>query len=588
MASDSPYRATELILRKAQAARTLQLLREAIAEKSFQYSHVIRIADRQAARTRARTTIIKLNNSISFHSRSYARCRASMVKLGADDSTLAMFKVLDRGDVMSSTAILDPNKLGSSRLRLSWIWQTGEVEPTASPDALREFRRVHWLRARSQKQRWEEELRLVHYEMEWTTRYFLHQAEEWKKFEDQADNHQDTGAMAYARRKRAMWLGLAHHAEEHQSMEALPIQPFDPYNLRFGHRERDVLHIQEVINYCESRFRAALNVMQGAEKEIQMQMTSHMSVELEFVMSYIGTAAAMGQVVDIPILIRSLAPCLYRRAAGEPNVTFDPDFLLSLNGGADPDGPHALAESYLLAWWSEGQNIVDVPRLGRATIDACLEHHRALGYNFVQPAPPFQKQHYTWNREVHHAATDEEAAQHCDCCLLHRGVIISIAEEVRMIRNWAQGLHTAYEGRKSSVMRRAAGAYLLMEAALMKETEGTEAGPSAPSDEEARRSRAQAEVARLVSKQNVKWTEGVDLSTGDVKALAQGDAQPGEGSGYVASLPVGHEGEDSIGEDLSGTRYSSLASSVGQDVVEPPAPVDGNTATCRNVGRPRG
>ncbi|KAJ3478792.1 hypothetical protein NLJ89_g12364 [Agrocybe chaxingu] len=178
-----------------------------------------------------------------------------------------------------------------------------------------------------------------------------------------------------------------------EKMESQPIQSFDPYNLRFGHRETDVLHMQEVIHYCESRFRAVLNTMQGRGKENQALMTSHMVEELEFIMSYIGTATAMGQVLDIPILIRSLALRLYRRAAGEADVIFDPDFFLSLDGAADPDGPNTLANSYLLDWWTGREIAIASPRLGRATIDACLNHHRVLGRSFVQRPPPFHKKH---------------------------------------------------------------------------------------------------------------------------------------------------------------------------------------------------
>lgn len=40
--------------------------------------------------------------------------------------------------------------------------------------------RVHFLRARAQKNRWTEELLLVEYEMRWTAQYFSHQVTVWK------------------------------------------------------------------------------------------------------------------------------------------------------------------------------------------------------------------------------------------------------------------------------------------------------------------------------------------------------------------------------------------------------------------------
>ena len=58
--------------------------------------------------------------------------------------------------------------------------------------------RVHWLRAQAQKNRWEEELLLIKYEMEWTTRYFLHRARQWQDKFQITDI--DAGPKAYAAR----------------------------------------------------------------------------------------------------------------------------------------------------------------------------------------------------------------------------------------------------------------------------------------------------------------------------------------------------------------------------------------------------
>lgn len=62
--------------------------------------------------------------------------------------------------------------------------------------------RVHFLRARAQKERWTEELLLVRHEMDWTVRYFQHQAEMWKA---RAIASAAAGPAAYALRKAAMW-----------------------------------------------------------------------------------------------------------------------------------------------------------------------------------------------------------------------------------------------------------------------------------------------------------------------------------------------------------------------------------------------
>jgi hypothetical protein len=67
--------------------------------------------------------------------------------------------------------------------------------------------RVHWLRARALNNRWKEELTLVGYEMEWTTRYFLYRAGKWQV------QCPEAGPSAYAARQAAQWGGLASEAD---------------------------------------------------------------------------------------------------------------------------------------------------------------------------------------------------------------------------------------------------------------------------------------------------------------------------------------------------------------------------------------
>lgn len=69
--------------------------------------------------------------------------------------------------------------------------------------------RVHWLRARAQKHRWEEEVVLVGHEMEWTVRYFLYNKKLWN-----GQKGCQGGAGAYAARAAAMWHAMAKQAED--------------------------------------------------------------------------------------------------------------------------------------------------------------------------------------------------------------------------------------------------------------------------------------------------------------------------------------------------------------------------------------
>ena len=132
-----PLRNVELSLRMRHAGHYLNALREMIVEKSFHYSHVIRVAPNKGVRTRARALIVKLNQRIALYCWMYSRCRSEMVHLDIDQDSLSKFQILRKEDVSASTAIMKPNEPGVSSHRLSWIWKTGS-DSSSSPEALKE------------------------------------------------------------------------------------------------------------------------------------------------------------------------------------------------------------------------------------------------------------------------------------------------------------------------------------------------------------------------------------------------------------------------------------------------------------------
>lgn len=134
---DHPLCKLEMNLRQQQAHRYINALKEVIAEKSFQYTNVIRVAPRKSVITRARNAIMKLNHKIQFYAKVYCRCRAAFLRLGADKHILDRFRDLTKHDIKASSAIRDPNIPGSSSLRLSWIWQMSPADAN-SPSHLRE------------------------------------------------------------------------------------------------------------------------------------------------------------------------------------------------------------------------------------------------------------------------------------------------------------------------------------------------------------------------------------------------------------------------------------------------------------------
>ena len=118
------YSKDELSIRQEQASGKLNHLRDLIAEKSFQYSGVIRVG-RKHMKLHSRDLIRKINHQIAIHCSVYNRCCTKMIILGADSSLMQeRFKELKKEDIKTSTAILDPNTPGSTQVQLSWFWQT--------------------------------------------------------------------------------------------------------------------------------------------------------------------------------------------------------------------------------------------------------------------------------------------------------------------------------------------------------------------------------------------------------------------------------------------------------------------------------
>jgi hypothetical protein len=98
---DHPLCKLELDLRQHQANRYINALQEVIADKSFQYTNIIRGANRKSVVTRARSAILKLNYKIQFYAKVYCRCRAALIRLGADKQILERFRNLTREDQRS-------------------------------------------------------------------------------------------------------------------------------------------------------------------------------------------------------------------------------------------------------------------------------------------------------------------------------------------------------------------------------------------------------------------------------------------------------------------------------------------------------
>ena len=130
----SPWCTQGVEVRKEQANRHLDAMRQLIAEKSVIFLHVVRISKQADIQTRSKRKVWEINARIGWHAKVYRRARAALVSL--EDEDLDTYRVLEKEDLKASTAMLDPNTPGASDVRLSWIWHVGEPSPDSSDPAI--------------------------------------------------------------------------------------------------------------------------------------------------------------------------------------------------------------------------------------------------------------------------------------------------------------------------------------------------------------------------------------------------------------------------------------------------------------------
>lgn len=130
---------TELQLRKGQANDALHHLRVAIAHKSFLYRARVRKnapTNSFVKRMRSYGDVLAVQMTIDQAAKIYETARSALKLLGASAGTLATYKELEDGDLVASTAVVDPNARGQRQAKLSWIWQT--LADKDSPDVMNE------------------------------------------------------------------------------------------------------------------------------------------------------------------------------------------------------------------------------------------------------------------------------------------------------------------------------------------------------------------------------------------------------------------------------------------------------------------
>jgi hypothetical protein len=258
----------EKALRVGQMNDSLHGLRLAISRKAVVFRDGLRSSRSKNKRTRSWDEILQVDGSVRHHARMYCRARSAFLRLGADTLEVARFQPLTRAQLSVTTARIDPSLRGQRDSSLAWFWSMDVQADGQAAHGMAECEwskinsgvlfahgsmtvyRVHWLKAKSRRDRWREEQILLASEMQWTELFFRHRASRWSALAAQSSvamTPRDTtsdrpqgfqaysmhefrkskGHICYALKLESMWSRLAQQAAVQFSAAKAELRP-DP------------------------------------------------------------------------------------------------------------------------------------------------------------------------------------------------------------------------------------------------------------------------------------------------------------------------------------------------------------------------
>ena len=153
----------------------------------------------------------------------YRRCRTQMIVLGASQEILSRYQELCEKELRVSTAIADPNARGHRDDTLAWFCTMDVPRDTAMNNWMSEclcsiimlpcpwhsllylVYRVHWLRTKALRDRWQEEVQLLTCEADWTQGFFSARVEFWSGRRSAGAAAGNAGLACYAARQCQMY-----------------------------------------------------------------------------------------------------------------------------------------------------------------------------------------------------------------------------------------------------------------------------------------------------------------------------------------------------------------------------------------------
>lgn len=283
-------------------------------------------------------------------------------------------------------------------------------------------------------------------------------------------------------------------------------------------------------------------------------------------MSYVGMATSVGQVMVIPIILRSLAESLACIRPADLPITFDSSFIALLDVGTTEEQFSRVVRSYALPWWSVTRRPLEDGILNGVTLKKCLAHHRHeqlfdMQGNRIPDIP---------NLLLPRLMLSAPANQ-----MIYQSLAGDLLGHIRQTLNYASAMAASSLAHLDISSRRGCAFNTLHESVLLKElqSEPVKITGEGSGSKATRLSRAVAERAKAalehVDPASFKWTWGETLTRAEVLGITDINQQTVH-SGYKHSLRSGNfRGEDTAIE--SAPQGSSLYSTLPTDDGRPPS-----------------